>query len=57
MQRISYRNLVEYGAWSEAEAKVMAESSEVVDGPNAEGEMFERPGKLADPLPRPYAYE
>lgn len=34
-------------------------SSEVdfVDGPNDEGEMFERPGKLTDPLPSPYANE
>jgi ubiquinol-cytochrome c reductase cytochrome c1 subunit len=28
-----------------------------MDGPNDEGEMFERPGKLSDPLPRPYANE
>lgn len=30
---------------------------EVMDGPNDEGEMFERPGRLSDPLPRPYANE
>ena len=30
---------------------------EVEDGPNDEGEMFERPGKLSDPLPRPYPNE
>lgn len=24
------------------------------DGPNQEGEMFERPGKLTDPFPAPY---
>jgi ubiquinol-cytochrome c reductase cytochrome c1 subunit len=30
---------------------------EVTDGPNDEGEMFERPGRLSDPLPRPYANE
>lgn len=24
------------------------------DGPNEDGEMFERPGKLTDPLPNPY---
>jgi ubiquinol-cytochrome c reductase cytochrome c1 subunit len=57
LQRVSYRNLVEYGAWSEAEVKTMAEASEFVDGPNAQGEMFERPGKLMDPLPSPYANE
>ena len=26
-----------------------------MDGPNENGEMFERPGKLADYFPRPYA--
>lgn len=57
LERIAYRNLVEYGAWSEKEAKAMAEAQDVVDGPNAEGEMFERPGKLSDPLPKPYANE
>jgi hypothetical protein len=30
---------------------------QVIDGPNDEGEMFERPGRLSDPLPRPYANE
>lgn len=27
------------------------------DGPNDEGENFTRPGRLSDPLPRPYANE
>lgn len=27
------------------------------DGPNDEGEMFERPGKLSDKLPAPYMNE
>ena len=35
----------------------MASEIDVVDGPNDEGEMFERPGKLSDPLPKPYANE
>ena len=55
LQRISFRNLSEYGAWSEAEIKTMAEGEDVVDGPNDQGEMFERPGKPSDPLPSPYA--
>ena len=25
------------------------------DGPNEDGDMFDRPGKLTDPLPNPYA--
>ena len=32
----------------------MAAEQDVEDGPNAEGEMFLRPGKLSDRLPRPY---
>ena len=35
----------------------MAAESEVIDGPNDEGEAFERPGRLSDPLPRPYSSE
>lgn len=31
--------------------------SEFEDGPNDEGEMFTRPGRLSDHLPRPYANE
>ena len=30
---------------------------EVEDGPNDEGENYTRPGRLSDPLPRPYANE
>lgn len=26
----------------------------ITDGPNEEGEMFQRPGKLADKMPSPY---
>ena len=44
-------------AYTEEEAKAMAAESEVVDGPNDEGEPFERPGRLSDPLPRPYSSE
>lgn len=38
-----------------ADLLAMAEDVDVVDGPNDEGEMFERPGKLSDPIPSPYA--
>ena len=31
--------------------------AQVVDGPNDQGEMFTRPGKLSDKLPAPYANE
>jgi len=56
LSRIAYRNLVDV-CYSEAEAKAMAEDTDVMDGPNDEGEMFERPGKLSDYLPSPYPNE
>lgn len=37
------------------EVTEMAKEVEVMDGPNDEGEMFERPAKLFDKLPMPYA--
>jgi cytochrome c1 len=37
--------------------KSIAADVDVTDGPNANGEMFERPGRLTDPIPRPYANE
>jgi ubiquinol-cytochrome c reductase cytochrome c1 subunit len=40
--------------YSEAEAKEIAQGIQVPDGPDAEGEMFERPGMLSDYHPRPY---
>jgi cytochrome c1 len=39
------------------EVKNMCKEVEVLDGPNMEGEMFERPAKLYDKLPSPYANE
>ena len=36
---------------------LLESQSEVEDGPNDEGESFTRPGRLSDPLPRPYANE
>ena len=33
------------------------EQVEVTDGPNDEGEQYERAGRLSDPLPRPYPNE
>ncbi len=56
MKYLSYRNLGEKGGpeFSEAEAKAIAASFEVTDGPNANGEMFTRPGKLSDKFVMPY---
>ena len=53
---VHYRDLVGV-SHTEDEAKELALEIEVPDGPNDEGEMFERPGKLSDHLPNPYMNE
>ncbi len=59
MKYLSYRNLSEKGGpeFSIEQAKAIAASFEITDGPNADGEMFERPGKLSDKFLMPYANE
>merc|ERR1712140_7733 len=54
MRFIAYRNLVGV-SHTEAEAKAEAAEVMVTDGPNENGDMFQRPGKLSDYLPKPYA--
>ena len=56
MKYLSYRNLAEKGGpeFTESEAKAIAASFEVIDGPNSDGEMFTRPGKLSDKFVMPY---
>ena len=56
MQYLSYRNLGEPGGpeFSEAEVKAIAANFEVQDGPNADGEMFTRPGRPSDKFVSPY---
>lgn len=53
LSRIAYRNLVGV-AFTEDEVKEMVEEVEVEDGPNEEGAMFTRPGRLSDYIPAPY---
>lgn len=53
LDRIAWRNLVGV-SHTEAEVKVMAAEYEYQDGPNDKGEMFMRPGKPSDPMPRAY---
>jgi len=53
LKYIAFRHLVGV-THTEKQAKMIAKSYEIVDGPNDEGEMFERPGKLIDHLPRPF---
>ena len=56
MKYLSYRNLSEKGGpeFSLEQAKAIAASFEVTDGPNDDGEMFERPAKLSDKFVMPY---
>ena len=56
VQHLSYRNLSEKGGpeFSTEEAKAIAAQFEVEDGPNSDGEMFMRPGRLSDKFVKPY---
>ncbi len=56
LNHIAYRNLAEIG-FSEAEIKAIAAEKNVMDGPNDEGEMFERPGRPSDYFAPPFANE
>jgi ubiquinol-cytochrome c reductase cytochrome c1 subunit len=53
---LSYRNLTALG-FSEDEVKAIASQVQVQDGPNDQGEMFERPGRPSDPFVKPFANE
>jgi ubiquinol-cytochrome c reductase cytochrome c1 subunit len=49
-----YRNLADIG-FSQDEVKQIAASVQITDGPNDQGEMFERPGKPSDHFKPPFA--
>ena len=56
---LSFRNLAEPGGpeFSRAQAETIAAEYRVPDGPNDQGEMFERNGRLADRFPAPFPNE
>lgn len=56
LKRVAYRNLATIG-FSEDEIKALAAEATIVDGPNDEGEMFDRPGRPSDYFVPPYANE
>jgi len=56
MSFFSYRNLHGMG-YSDNVIKAFAAEGIIIDGPNDEGEMFERPGRPSDPFPKPYPNE
>uniref|UniRef100_UPI00358F2EE4 cytochrome c1, heme protein, mitochondrial n=1 Tax=Myxine glutinosa TaxID=7769 RepID=UPI00358F2EE4 len=56
LQFVSYRHLVNV-THTESEAKALAEEAQVEDGPDDEGNMFHRAGKLFDYFQSPYPNE
>lgn len=54
LKRVAYRNLEDIG-YSEDQIKTIAGEVTIMDGPNDEGEMFERPGRPADRFKSPFA--
>ena len=59
LKYVSYRNLSEPGGpeFTKEEVKAIAASFEIIDGPNSDGEMFTRPGRISDKLVMPYKNE
>ena len=56
VQHLSYRNLLEKGGpeFLPEEVKAISAQFEVTDGPNEDGEMFTRPGRLSDKFISPF---
>jgi ubiquinol-cytochrome c reductase cytochrome b/c1 subunit len=56
LKLLAFRNLADPGGpdFTEAQAATVAAGFQVTDGPNDKGEMFQRPGKLADRFPPPF---
>ena len=56
MSLLYYRDLIDIG-FSDEEVKAIAAEYTVIDGPNEEGEMFERPAKPSDRFVPPFLNE
>jgi len=56
---IAFRNLADPGGpgYTTAQTAALASEYKIKDGPNDQGEMFERPGRPADYFPSPFANE
>ncbi|MGB3867717.1 MAG: cytochrome c1 [Xanthobacteraceae bacterium] len=59
MNLVHFRNLADPGGpgFTPAQAAAVAAEYKVQDGPNDAGEMFERPGRVADKFPAPFPNE
>jgi ubiquinol-cytochrome c reductase cytochrome c1 subunit len=57
LKLLSFRNLADPGGphFTEAQAAAIAATFQVTDGPNDQGQMFQRPGKISDSFPAPFA--
>lgn len=53
LKRVAFRNFADLG-YNEAQIKNIAAEYSVTDGPDEEGEMFERPARPSDAFPSPY---
>src|SRR5882672_9623629 len=53
LKLLAYRDLADLG-FNEAEVKALAAEATVHDGPNDNGDMFDRPGKPSDNFVGPY---
>jgi ubiquinol-cytochrome c reductase cytochrome c1 subunit len=56
MDLVAFRTLSDLG-YSEAQVKAFAAEYTINDGPNDDGDMFDRPGKPSDYFPAPFANE
>ena len=57
LKYVAFRNLAEPLGYSEAQVKAIAAEYKIQDGPNDQGEMFERTGRPADHFPTPLPNE
>src|SRR5713226_3767959 len=53
VKHLYFRDLADLG-YSEDEVKAIASTYEVTDGPNDQGQMFQRPARPSDPIPGPF---
>jgi ubiquinol-cytochrome c reductase cytochrome c1 subunit len=53
VKHLSFRDLTQIG-YSEDQVKGIAAQYQVTDGPNDQGQMFQRPARPSDPIPGPF---
>ena len=53
VKHLHFRDLGDIG-YTEDEVKAIAAGYQITDGPNDEGQMYQRPGRPSDPIPGPF---